>query len=275
MKTKILKGEDMQTNITGLLQGKTGLITGIANNLSISWAIAQIAKAQGADLVLTYQGDVLKKRLIPLAEEIKCDFVVPCDVTDEKSIDDLFELIKKRWGKLDFLVHSIAFSDRNELKGRYIDTTLSNFLNSMHISCYSLTALARRAEPLMQKGGSILTLTYYGAQKVVPNYNVMGVAKAALESSVKYLATDMGGNNIRVNAISAGPIKTLASSGINDFKNMLSMHQSIAPLRKNTTQQDVAGAALYLLSDLASGVTGEIHYVDCGFNTTIGMASSK
>ncbi len=268
-------GRSMQTNITGLLQGKTGLITGVANNLSISWAIAQLAKAHGANLALTYQGEILKKRVMPLAEEINCDFVMPCDVTDEKSMDDLFETIRKKWGKLDFLVHSIAFSDRNELKGRYIDTTLSNFLNSMHISCYSLTAFAKRAEPLMQNGGSILTLTYYGAQKVVPNYNVMGVAKAALESSVKYLATDMGPNNIRVNAISAGPIKTLASSGINDFKSMLSMHESTAPLRKNTTQQDVAGAALYLLSDLAAGVTGEIHYVDCGFNTTMGMSVNK
>ncbi|WP_341763886.1 enoyl-ACP reductase [Candidatus Tisiphia endosymbiont of Beris chalybata] len=261
----------MQNNIAGLLNGKKGLITGVANNLSISWAIAQIAKEHGADLAFTYQGEILEKRVMPLAEEVGCDFVVPCDVTDEKSLDSVFEVVKKKWGKLDFLVHSIAFSDRNELKGRYIDTTLPNFLNSMNISCYSLTALARRAESLMKDGGQIITLTYYGAQKVVPNYNVMGLAKAALETSVKYLASDMGVNNIRVNAISAGPIKTLASSGINDFKSMLSMHENAAPLRKNTTQRDVAGAALYLLSDLSSGVTGEIHYVDCGFNTTIGM----
>ncbi|CAF0735867.1 unnamed protein product [Didymodactylos carnosus] len=265
----------MQTNIAGLLNGKKGLVTGVANNLSISWAIAQIAKEHGADLAFTYQGEILEKRVTPLAEEVGCDFIVPCDVTDEKSLDTIFEVVKKKWGKLDFLVHSIAFADRNELKGRYIDTTLPNFLNSMNISCYSLTALAKRAEPLMKDGGKIVTLTYYGAQKVVPNYNVMGLAKAALEASVKYLASDMGVNNIRINAISAGPIKTLASSGINDFKSMLSMHENTAPLRKNTTQRDVAGAALYLLSDLSSRVTGEIHYVDCGFNTTIGPSQPK
>ncbi len=261
----------MQVKVAGLLDGKKGLITGIANNLSISWAIAQIAKENGASLAFTYQGEVLEKRVIPLAEEIGCDFVVPCDVTNEQSLDNLFEQISQKWGKLDFLVHSIAFSDRNELKGRYIDTTLANFLNSMNISCYSLTALARRAEPLMKNGGSIITLTYYGSQKVIPNYNVMGVAKAALESSVRYLADDMGTNNIRVNAISAGPIKTLASSGISDFKSMLSMHEANAPLHRNTSQRDVAGSALYLLSDLAAGVTGEIHYVDCGYNITVGM----
>ena len=254
----------MQAKVTGLLNGKKGLITGVANNLSISWAIAQMAKAHGADLAFTYQGEVLQKRVVPLATEIGCDFVVPCDVTDEKSLDDLFEKIEKTWGKLDFVVHAIAFADRNELKGRYIDTTLPNFLNSMNISCYSLTALAKR-------GGSIITLTYYGSQKVIPHYNVMGVAKAALESSVRYLAADMGQNNIRVNAISAGPIKTLASSGISDFKTMLSLHEATAPLRRNTSQHDVAGAALYLLSDLAAGVTGEIHYVDCGYNITAGM----
>ena len=256
----------MQNKVVGLLNGKKGLITGIANNLSISWAIAQIAKEHGADLAFTYQGEILEKRVIPLAEEIGCDFVSECDVSNEESMDKLFELVKQKWGKLDFLVHAIAFADRNELKGRYIDTTLPNFLNSMNISCYSLTALAKRAEPLMQDGGSIITLTYHGAQKVVPNYNVMGIAKAALEASVKYLASDMGMNNIRVNAISAGPIKTLASSGINDFKTMLAIHEATAPLHRNTSQQDVAGAALYLLSQLSAGVTGEIHYVDCGYN---------
>ncbi len=261
----------MHIKVTGLLDDKKGLITGIANNLSISWAIALIAKEHGANLALTYQGEVLEKRVIPLAKEIDCNLILPCDVTNEKSLDDLFKLIEQKWEKLDFLVHSIAFSDRNELKGRYIDTTLPNFLNSMNISCYSLIALAKRAEPLMKNGGSILTLTYYGSQKVVPNYNVMGPAKAALEASVKYLAFDMGSHNIRVNAISAGPIKTLASSGINDFKTMLTTHKNTSPLRRNTSQRDVAGAALYLLSDLAVGVTGEIHYVDCGYNTTIGM----
>ncbi len=262
-------GEYMQ--IVGLLDGKKGLITGVANNLSISWAIAQMVKEHGADLALTYQGEMLEKRVRPLAEEIGCNFVVPCDVTSEESLDNLFKIIEQKWGKLDFLVHSIAFSDRNELKGRYIDTTLPNFLNSMNISCYSLTAMAKRAEPLMKDGGSILTLTYYGSQKVVRNYNVMGPAKAALECSVKYLATDMGSNNIRVNAISAGPIKTLASSGISDFKTMLASHEATSPLRRNISSSDVAGAALYLLSNLSSGVTGEMHYVDGGFNTTVGM----
>lgn len=264
-------GEYMPIKLVGLLDGKKGLITGVANNLSISWAIAQMTKEHGADLALTYQGEVLEKRVMPLAEEIGCNFVAPCDVANEESLDNLFKLIEQKWGKLDFLVHSIGFSDRNELKGRYIDTTLPNFLNSMNISCYSLTAMAKRAEPLMKDGGSILTLTYYGSQKVVRNYNVMGPIKAALESSVRYLATDMGSNNIRVNAISAGPMKTLASSGISDFKTMLAFHETTSPLRRNISPGDVAGAALYLLSSLASGVTGEIHYVDCGFNTTVGM----
>lgn len=260
----------MQVKVAGLLDGKKGLITGVANNLSISWAIAQIAKEHGAELAFTYQGEVLKKRVLPLAEEIGCDFVIPCDVTDEASMDHVFKLIEEKWGKLDFLVHAIGFSDKEELRGRYLDTTLTNFLNTMNISCYSMTALSKRAEPLMRDAGSIITLTYYGAEKVVPNYNVMGVAKAALESSVKYLAADMGPNNIRVNAVSAGPIKTLASSAIGDFKSMLTLHEAVSPLRRNVSQQDVAKAALYLLSDLASGVTGEVHYVDCGYNVTTG-----
>jgi len=256
----------MEAGVIGLLNGKKGLITGIANNMSIAWAIAKLAKAHSADLAFTYQGEVLQRRVIPLAEELGCDFVSECDVTNEESMDKLFDSIDKKWGKLDFLVHSVAFSDRNELKGRYIDTTLPNFLNTMNVSCYSLTALAKRAEPLMKDGGSIITLSYYGAEKVMPCYNVMGVAKAALESSVRYLAADMGVGNIRVNAISAGPIKTLASSGISDFKSMLSIHEATSPLRRNSTQEDVAGAAIYFLSDLSRGVTGEIHYVDSGYN---------
>ncbi|MCC8369735.1 MAG: enoyl-ACP reductase FabI [Rickettsia endosymbiont of Oxypoda opaca] len=256
----------MSANLARLLEGKKGLITGIANNMSISWAIAQLAKKHGARLGFTYQSEILEKRIMPLAEEVDCDFVTMCNVTDEDSINKLFEIIKEKWGTFDFLVHSMAFADRNELKGRYIDTSLANFLNSMNISCYSLTMLAKHAEPLMTDKGSIITLSYYGAAKVIPNYNVMGVAKAALEASVKYLANDMGSNNIRVNAISAGPIKTLAASGINDFNSMLTSHEANAPLRRNTSGQDVAGAAVYLLSELSSGVTGEIHYVDCGYN---------
>jgi enoyl-[acyl-carrier protein] reductase I len=254
-------------NLSGnLLKGKKGLITGIANNMSISWAIAQLAKAHGAELAFTYQGEILEKRIMPLAAEIGCDTVIKCDVTDEASMDALFATLQKKWGRLDFVVHSIAFADREELKGRYIDTTLGNFLNSMNISCYSLTALAKRAEALMTNGGSIITLTYHGATKVIPRYNVMGVAKAALECSVRYLATDMGPGNIRVNAISAGPILTLAASGIGDFRTMLKVHQATSPLKRNTTQQDVAASALYLLSDLACGVTGETLYVDSGYN---------
>lgn len=257
-----------------LLAGKRGIITGVANKLSISWAIAQMAKEYGAEIALTYQGEVLEKRVKPLAEEIGCDFVEECDVTDEASMDNLFAKVKEKWGKIDFIVHGIAFADKEELRGRYIDTSLSNFLNSMNISCYSLTALAKRAEPLMTEGGSILTLSYYGAEKVIPYYNVMGLAKSALETSVKYLSHDMGINNIRVNAISAGPIKTLAASGIGDFKSMLKIHESTSPLKRNTTQQDVAGAAVYFLSELSNGVTGEIQYVDSGYNV-MGMTSSS
>lgn len=249
-------------SVGSLLKGKKGLITGIANNSSIAWYIAKIAHAHGAELAFTYQGEILEKRIMPLAEEIGCKTVIKCDVTDEESVDNLFDQLKSKWGKLDFVVHAIAFADKNELRGRYIDTSLGNFLNSMNISCYSLTALARKAESLMNDGGSILTLSYYGSEKVVSYYNVMGVAKAALECSVRYLANDMGHNNIRVNAISAGPIRTLAASGIGDFKTMLRLHENTAPLKRNTTQSDVAGAALYLLSNLSSGVTGEIHYVE-------------
>ena len=250
----------------GLLKGKVGLITGVANNMSISWAIAKAAKAQGADLAFTYQVEILEKRVMPLAAEIGCDTVLQCDVTSEQSMDQVFAAIEKKWGRLDFLVHSIGFADKNELRGRYIDTSLDNFLNALNISCYSLTALARRAEKLMSNGGNIISLTYYGSQKVMPNYNVMGIAKAGLETSVKYLANDMGPNNIRVNAISAGPIRTLAASGIGNFKAMLAQHQATAPLKRNTSYEDVAGSAVYLLSDLSSGVTGETHYVDCGYS---------
>ncbi len=262
------------TTSSGILAGKKGLVTGVANNMSISFAIADLAKNHGADIALTYQGEILEKRVFPLAEKIGADFVAKCDVTDHASLDELFKTVEDKWGKLDFLVHSIAFADKEELRGRYIDTSLDNFLNSMNISCYSLTALAKRAEVLMKDGGSIITLTYHGAQKVIPCYNVMGVAKAALESSVKYLASDMGPNNIRVNAISAGPIRTLAASGIGDFKSMLKIHSDTAALKRNTTQEDVAGSAVYLLSDLASGVTGEVHYVDSGYSI-MGMSHLK
>ncbi|KAF8818582.1 enoyl-ACP reductase FabI [Rickettsia endosymbiont of Cardiosporidium cionae] len=249
-----------------LMQGKKGLVTGIANNMSISWAIAELLKEHGAEIALTYQTESLKSRVHPLATKLNSEILEKCDITDSNSIDNLFNIIKSQWGRLDFIVHSIAFSDRNELRGRYIDTSLENFLNSMHISCYSLTEIARKAESLMEKNGAILTLSYYGAEKVIPGYNVMGLAKAALETSVKYLSHDMGANNIRINAISAGPIRTLASSGIGDFKAMLKIHENTAPLKRNITQQEVAKSALYLLSDLSSGVTGEIHYVDSGYN---------
>ncbi len=258
----------MLSNFNNLLLNKKILITGVANNMSISWAIAKLAKAQGAKIALTYQGEVLKKRVIPLAEELECEILCECDVTNSESIDAAFTHIAKEWGSLDGMIHSIAFADKEELKGRYIDTSLNNFLNSMNISCYSLTALSKKAEDLMynQNGGSIITLSYYGAHKVIPSYNVMGLAKAALETSVKYLAHDLGEKNIRVNTISAGPIRTLAASGIRGLHSMLTMHENTAPLQRNTTQQDVAGAAIYLLSDLSSGVTGETHYVDCGYN---------
>lgn len=249
-----------------LLKGKRGLITGIANNMSICWAIAKLAAQHGAELAFTYQGEVLEKRIKPLAAEINCDFVHPCDVSSEESIDDLFTALSNKWDNLDFIIHGIAFADRNELKGRYLDTSLENFKNSMHISCFSFNSLLKRAENLMSNGGSAITLTYHGAQKVMPNYNVMGIAKAALEASTKYLASDLGSKNIRVNAISAGPIKTLASSGIGDFKTILDIYKQSAPLKRNITQDDVAGMTLFLLSDLSKGVTGGIHYVDGGYN---------
>jgi enoyl-[acyl-carrier protein] reductase I len=249
-----------------VLAGKKGLIMGVANNMSIGWAIAELVHQNGAELAFTFQGEALEKRVRPLAEGINSTIIEPCDVTDSESLKRLFDVIRQQWGKLDFIVHAIAFSDKEELRGRYINTSLKNFLNTMHISCYSLTEVARLAEDLMSEGGSILTLTYHGSTKVMPSYNVMGVAKAALEANVKYLAADLGFKNIRVNSVSAGPIKTLAASGIGDFRTMLKIHESVSPLKRNTTLADVAKSSLYLLSDLSSGVTGEIHYVDSGYS---------
>jgi enoyl-[acyl-carrier protein] reductase I len=248
------------------MAGKRGLIMGVANNRSIAWGIAKAVVAQGAEVALTYQGDALKKRVEPLAAELGSKVVLPCDVSDAASVDALFAELEKAWGRLDFLVHAIAFSDKNELDGRYVDTTEANFTQTMLVSCFSLTALARRAERIMPDGGSIVTLTYYGAEKVMPHYNVMGVAKAALEASVRYLAADLGKSAIRVNAISAGPIKTLAAAGIADFRYILKWNEYNSPLRRTVTIEDVGGAGVYLLSDLSKGVTGEIHHVDAGYH---------
>ena len=256
--------------MTGLMTGKRGLIMGLANDKSLAWGIAKALHAQGAEMAFSYQGEALEKRVRPLAAELGSDFLIPCDVTDMDNLDAAFAEIEKRWGKLDFLVHAIGFSDKNELRGLYADTSLDNFLLTMNVSVYSFVAVTNRARPLMTEGGSILTLSYYGAEKVIPHYNVMGVAKAALETSVKYLAMDLGPENIRVNAISAGPIKTLAASGIGDFRYIMKWNEYNSPLRRNVTIEDVGGAGLYMLSDLASGVTGEIHHVDAGYNV-IGM----
>ena len=253
-----------------LMAGKKGLIMGVANDRSIAWGIAKAAHAHGAELAFTYQGEALKKRVGPLAESLGTPVLAPCDVTDPASIDSAFEMIEQTWGKLDFLVHAIAFSDKDQLKGRFVDTTVDNFLTSMNISCYSLTAVTQRAEKLMKEGGSILTLTYYGAEKVMPHYNVMGVAKAALETSVKYLAADLGPDNIRVNAISAGPIKTLAAAGIGDFRYILKWNEYNAPLRRTVTIDEVGNSALYLLSELGAAVTGEVLHVDSGYHV-VGM----
>jgi enoyl-[acyl-carrier protein] reductase I len=254
-----------------LMAGRRGLIMGVANDRSLAWGIAKTVAEHGAELAFTYQGEALSRRVIPLANSVGSDFVLPADVTDSASLDGVFAAIKERWGRLDFLVHAIAYSDKEALKGRYLDTTEENFLNTMKISCFSFTDLCRRAEPLMTEGGAMLTLTYYGAEKVVPHYNVMGVAKAALEASVRYLANDMGPNGIRVNAISAGPIKTLAAAGgIGDFRYILKWNELNSPLKRNVTIEDVGGAGLYLLSDLGRGVTGEVHHVDCGYHT-VGM----
>jgi enoyl-[acyl-carrier protein] reductase I len=256
--------------MTGLMAGKRGLIMGLANEKSLAWGIAKALGEQGAELAFSYQGDALHKRVAPLAEQLGSNFLIDCDVSDMAALDRAFEEIRARWGHLDFLVHAIGFSDKNELRGKFVDTSLDNFLMTMNISAYSFVAVTRKARELMPEGGSVLTLSYYGAEKVIPHYNVMGVAKAALETSVKYLAMDLGPERIRVNAISAGPIKTLAASGIGDFRYILKWNEYNSPLRRNVTIEDVGGAALYLLSDLASGVTGEIHHVDAGYNV-VGM----
>ncbi len=258
------------TGGNGLMAGKRGVILGVANNRSIAWGIAKACADQGAELAFTYQGDALKKRVEPLAAEIGAFVAGHCDVTDEDSIDEVFANIEQKWGKLDFLVHAIGFSDKDELTGRYVDTTRGNFLRTMDISVYSFTAVAQRAEKLMTDGGSMLTMTYYGAEKVMPNYNVMGVAKAALESSVQYLAVDLGPKNIRVNAISAGPIKTLAASGIGDFRYILKWNEYNAPLRRTVSIEEVGDSALYFLSHLSRGTTGEVHHVDSGYHV-VGM----
>lgn len=257
-------------NTNLFLKGKRGLIMGVANDRSIAWGLASMAAESGAELAFTYQGEALEKRVRPLAEKIGSTLVLPCDVTDEASIDAAFAAIEKEWGQIDFVVHAIAFSDKNELDGLYLDTTRENFKRTMDISVYSFTAVAQRAVPLMSEGGSLLTLTYYGAERVMPHYNVMGVAKAALEASVRYLAADLGGKNIRVNAISAGPIKTLAASGIGDFRHILKWNELNAPLKRNVTIEDVGRSGLFLLSDLGSGVTGEVLHVDAGYHT-VGM----
>ncbi len=258
------------SNSAGLMAGKKGLVMGVANNRSIAWQIAQATSDQGADLAFTFQGEALQKRVVPLAESVGSEIVLPCDVTDDSSIDAVFAEIKKKWGKLDFVLHGIAFSDKDELTGKYLDTSVDNFALTMQISCYSFTAICQRAQELMTDGGALLTLTYAGSERVMPHYNVMGVAKAALEASVRYLAEDLGSQNIRVNSLSAGPMKTLAASGIGDFRYILKWNEYNSPLRRNVSNEDVGGSGMYLLSDLSSGVTGETHHVDCGYNI-VGM----
>jgi enoyl-[acyl-carrier protein] reductase I len=253
-----------------LMAGKRGLVMGVANDRSIAWAIARTVHAHGGQVALTYQGEALRKRVAPLAQSIGCELVLSCDVGDDASLDAVFETVGEKWGRIDFVVHAIAYSDKEQLKGRYVETTAENFSTTMLISCYSFTAVCRRAQRLMSAGGSLLTLTYMGAERVMPHYNVMGVAKAALEASVRYLAEDLGRQKIRVNALSAGPIKTLAASGIGDFRYILKWNQHNAPLRRNVTLEEVGGSGVYLLSDLATGVTGETHHVDCGYNI-VGM----
>lgn len=262
----------MTEKTTNWLEGKRGLIMGVANDRSIAWGISKAVHEAGAELAFTYQGEALEKRVRPLAESVGSDLVLPCDVTDEASIDAAFAAIAEKWGKIDFVVHAIAFSDKNELDGMYVDTTRDNFLKTMDISVYSFTAVAKQAMPYMSEGGSLVTLSYYGAERVMPHYNVMGVAKAALEASVRYLAADLGPQGVRVNAISAGPIKTLAASGIGDFRYILKWNELNSPLRRNVTIDDVGRAGLFLLSDLGSGVTGECLHVDSGYHT-VGMCS--
>ncbi len=256
--------------MSGLMAGKRGLIMGLANDKSLAWGIAQQLARHGAELAFSYQGEALKKRVGPLAEKLGSDFLIECDVSDMAALDTAFDTLKQHWETIDFVVHAIGFSDKNELRGKYVDTSLDNFLMTMNISAYSLVAVAQRAAAMMPQGGSILTLTYYGAEKVIPHYNVMGVAKAALETSVKYLANDLGPQNIRVNALSAGPVKTLAASGIGDFRYILKWNELNSPLRRNITIDDVGGSGLYFLSDLSSGVTGETHHVDAGYHV-VGM----
>lgn len=259
--------------MTKLMAGKRGLIMGVANERSLAWGIAQQLHQHGAEIAFTYLGDALKKRVEPLAHSLGYDMILPCDVSKENDVKNLFQTLKDQWGTIDFVVHAIGFSDKNELKGKYYETSHDNFLMTMDISCYSFTAIAREAAPLMTDGGSLLTLTYYGAEKVVPHYNVMGVAKAALEASVRYLAVDLGADNIRVNSLSAGPVKTLAASGIGDFRYILKWNEYNSPLKRNISIDEVGKSALYLLSDLSSGVTGENHHVDCGYHT-VGMKST-
>ncbi|MES2989217.1 MAG: enoyl-ACP reductase FabI [Pseudomonadota bacterium] len=256
--------------MTGLMQGKRGLIMGLANDRSLAWGIAQKLAEHGAELAFSYQGEALEKRVRPLAEQLGSDFLIDCDVSNMEELDKSFEILAERWPTIDFVVHAIGYSDKNELRGGYVDTSLDNFLMTMNISVYSFVAVAQRASKMMPNGGSLVTLSYYGAEKVIPHYNVMGVAKAALETSVQYLSVDLGRDNIRVNAISAGPIKTLAASGIGDFRLILKWNEHNSPLKRNVTIEDVGGAGLYLCSDLSSGVTGETHHVDAGYHV-IGM----
>ena len=260
------------TDAPGLMAGRKGLIMGVANERSIAWGIAKAAAAAGAEIAFTYQGESFGKRVAPLVRSLGSDFLIDCDVTDMAALDATFAEIKQRWGGLDFVLHAIAYSDKEELKGRYVDTSRENFARTMDISCFSFTAICQRAAELMNSGGTLLTLSYHGAEKVIPHYNVMGVAKAALEASVRYLAVDLGGRNIRVNAISAGPVKTLAASGIGDFRYILKWNEYNSPLKRNVSIDEIGGAGIYLLSDLSAGVTGEIHYVDCGYNV-VGMKS--
>jgi enoyl-[acyl-carrier protein] reductase I len=257
-----------------LMQGKRGVIMGVANERSLAWAIAAACAAQGAEIAFTYQGEARGKRVRPLAESVGSSIVVPCDVADEASIDSAFDAVQREWGQIDFMVHAIGFADKQYLRGRYVDTPREAFLQALDISCYSFTAVCRRAAALMPQGGSLLTLSYLGAERVVPHYNVMGVAKAALEASVRYLAMDLGGSGIRVNAISAGPVKTLAASGIGDFRYILRWNQLNSPMERNVGLEEVGGSGMYLLSDLSTGVTGEVHHVDCGYHV-IGMKNPK
>ena len=261
---------EQENHSKGIMHGKRGIVMGVANDRSIAWGIADAIAKQGAEIAFTYQGDALQKRVAPLAESVGSDIVIPCDVSSDEVIDKTFNLLKEKWNSIDFLVHAIAYSDKEELKGEYVDTTRENFYKTMDISVYSFTAVAQRAATMMPNGGSMITLTYYGAEKVMPHYNVMGVAKAALESSVRYLAADLGDSKIRVNSLSAGPIKTLAASGIGDFRYILKWNQYNSPLRRNVTLDDVGGCGVYLLSDLSAGVTGETHHVDCGYHV-VGM----